>query len=1047
MPKTTFKYRDGVSKFNRQPGALDPKQLQIDDRSVADWLAFAQEYAGELVFFNSNHQAEGNWTPLLYPNRQSFENAVFAEKNQTGNPEWWPSNWRKTIENYLEDPNGFNLSEKQLDLISRPHFSLFLVFLKLLQQVQEQVNSIPQRHLDFYFQEFLQLLRKPAQPDQVHLVFELAKGTEQVLIPRGTTIETEGAPNTLTHLYKTDREALFNKAKVKTIFTLFADKEGPVYISQPAAVADKSTAQVQSWKTLGQKPELGEDASHALGRIGLLIASPLLYLEGGSRYISLEVSFSSEITFLTGQFTADTFQFSVSTSEGMKLVELDQIDITLDEGDAKKLNVSLRIPANFPPLQTISAAEAEQYHLPITGPCLAITLTPSSYTLYPLLRNLAIESVDVKVDVGGLEAGDLNQGPGLPNLLLQNDERVIDAKKPFTPFTNQPKKGSGFYLSHPEIASKQLSRLWMKFNWASLPEAENQEDYYANYWAVKGFQSPPPGFMQAEISMVERGITSHLENQAPIFNTPFEFSSELQANNPFALPQPLEEALQANRYFAIRLKSALGHDEYPVLLNKQIREGMKDNPKSWWDLVLPPPYIPELLSVEVKYSSIAHYSKDETSSIQLFHLHPFGYRKAETEHDASFLPVYGNTVTSSDSGALYLGIQDLTPPQTLSLLFQLVEGSTNPDSPIQPVQLSHLQNDQWIDLRERGCLINDDTNNFTRSGIIELRISDEATRENSLLPNGLHWIKIELNASPDSVCNTLGIHAQAVKGTFDSPSFPDTVEKIQKWKAPLSGISAVVQPYTSFGGRLIEDNKGFYVRVSERLRHKQRAISSWDYERLVLERFPEIYKVKCLPASLPGEVGRVRLIVLPDLRTRRPTNLFEPQVSAKKLDEIQKFLGEFTPPNAKVEVINASFDRIQVEGSIYLKPNYIEKDYYLQQINLELQQFLSPWAFDPNTDIVIGGRLYVSLIINFIEELEYVDYVDDLFLKKVNSSPVESISIFSTKSYLEASSEKHVLVSHHPHDIRVYVPGVGPGRPSGIGRMRIEYDFIVGPES
>jgi hypothetical protein len=53
-------------------------------------------------------------------------------------------------------------------------------------------------------------------------------------------------------------------------------------------------------------------------------------------------------------------------------------------------------------------------------------------------------------------------------------------------------------------------------------------------------------------------------------------------------------------------------------------------------------------------------------------------------------------------------------------------------------------------------------------------------------------------------------------------------------------------PFPSFGGRETEDSSQFYKRVSERLRHKERAITIFDYERLVLESFPSIYKVKCV---------------------------------------------------------------------------------------------------------------------------------------------------------------------------------------------------------
>ncbi len=59
------------------------------------------------------------------------------------------------------------------------------------------------------------------------------------------------------------------------------------------------------------------------------------------------------------------------------------------------------------------------------------------------------------------------------------------------------------------------------------------------------------------------------------------------------------------------------------------------------------------------------------------------------------------------------------------------------------------------------------------------------------------------------------------------------------------------QPFQSFDGKHAEVGKEFYTRVSERLRHKGRAITAWDYEHLVLDRFPGIYKVKCITHAEP----------------------------------------------------------------------------------------------------------------------------------------------------------------------------------------------------
>ena len=48
------------------------------------------------------------------------------------------------------------------------------------------------------------------------------------------------------------------------------------------------------------------------------------------------------------------------------------------------------------------------------------------------------------------------------------------------------------------------------------------------------------------------------------------------------------------------------------------------------------------------------------------------------------------------------------------------------------------------------------------------------------------------------------------------------------------------------------------ARVAERIRHRARAINSWDYERLLLEEFPTIGKVACFPNCSYCQLLRLR---------------------------------------------------------------------------------------------------------------------------------------------------------------------------------------------
>ena len=127
---------------------------------------------------------------------------------------------------------------------------------------------------------------------------------------------------------------------------------------------------------------------------------------------------------------------------------------------------------------------------------------------------------------------------------------------------------------------------------------------------------------------------------------------------------------------------------------------------------------------------------------------------------------------------------------------------------------------------------------------------------------------------------------------------------IAKLKTPDAAVKKILQPYPSAGGRGTESARSFYARASERLRHKARAIAIWDYERLVLEAFPQIYKVKCLShtklvpdpddpaAMLYSELapGYVTVVTIPNLADRNDANPFRPYTRADLLLEIEEYL-------------------------------------------------------------------------------------------------------------------------------------------------------------
>src|SRR5690606_20415809 len=139
----------------------------------------------------------------------------------------------------------------------------------------------------------------------------------------------------------------------------------------------------------------------------------------------------------------------------------------------------------------------------------------------------------------------------------------------------------------------------------------------------------------------------------------------------------------------------------------------------------------------------------------------------------------------------------------------------------------------------------------------------------------------------------------------------------------------------------------YYRRVSERLRHKNRAITLWDYEHLVLQRFPEIFQVKCLNHTCNDSfvsAGRVTLVVIPDTEQKNVFDPLQPRVSTALLNEIAAYLNRLNSLHVTAKVVNPDYE--VVKASLKVKfYNGLDIPTHVQKLNEDIIRYLSPWAY------------------------------------------------------------------------------------------------------
>jgi hypothetical protein len=527
----------------------------------------------------------------------------------------------------------------------------------------------------------------------------------------------------------------------------------------------------------------------------------------------------------------------------------------------------------------------------------------------------------------------------------------------------------------------------------------------------------------------------------------------------------------SNGFFRLKLSSPFGHKEYQTALTDYLIGQAKSGPGG---PPPPEPYTPTLQSFLVSYTATADADLTTMDTkafadrdIQFFHLYPFGDAEQHAQIDGGtsvyLMPQFRYIETPSDPGAgsggssvalknvgeFYVGLEGVSAGQSVSILFQVLEGSTDPLvlKPEEHVYFSYLSDNTWKAIRRN--LVGDSTLQLIKSGLIELAIPADATTTHTMLPTGYIWLRFSVSEAADAVCKLLDVLPQAALVTYhagpnNAPNFPTgalAAGTISKLKDPVSAVKKIAQPYASFrigGGG--EDEQWFDVRVSERLRHKDRAITIWDYERLVLQKFPQIHKVKCLShaklvadpqnpgQTLYGELapGYVLVITIPDLKNRNDANLLRPYTSADLLVEVQDYLKARTTCHAKVIAANPLFEELRMEFTVTLLKGYNDASYYHQLLQNEITQYLTPWAFGGTTDIQFGGKVYKSSLIDFVEERPYVDFLADVKLfHKAGDGAVESGDL----EEVVASTARSILVSvpASKHSVTVLLHNDAPG--------------------
>ena len=667
---------------------------------------------------------------------------------------------------------------------------------------------------------------------------------------------------------------------------------------------------------------------------------------------------------------------------------------------------------------------------------------------------------------------------GMRQLILDSDTGKLNPTKPMYPFTTLPVKGSNLVIDQSEIFQKNWNSIDVKIKWQNTPNDFDEwyEAYQTTFVgklssktysdsqkvAYVGGVTPTQGSLtnQQYSALLLSKQTKNDPGDSPIVSDESYFSAVkyIKENNEWVeagegsartvelFQEESKESDGTTKFecnfeifnsssvptepagpIKLSLTNSFMHELYPQLYAIALSSTNKNQ------IIPNKPYTPFAEEIVVNYSAkefITLSGNDESAfenrNITLFHETPFGqileHDYLRTKYNAQ-LKECTLVPKVNKGGELYIGLKDAVNLQTVSLFIQLLEGSENPEAESfdsKSVTWEVLCSDFWQPLDTVAIKMNE-IDNFLNSGLVRIEIPKEATDDNMQLDKGLIWIKAIMPLSYDAVCRVLSISTQGAMARFvNNDNELSHLEKglpaetISKLQERLSSVKSVLQPYNTFDGKPKENDPSYYKRVSERLRHKNRAIMLWDYENIILQEFPDIYRVKCLNHTNTKSflaAGCVTVVVVPDTVNKNMFNILQPRVSKAYLNKIKRYVSQMTSLHVNVDIVNPQYEEVEILAEVKFYDQYDAALYQLQ-LNEDLKKYLSPWAFDETKNVEFGVTLHRTVVIDFIERLYYVDYVLLLDLKLVKPDKSRE-----TVRNATPSSPRAILVSVEQHDI------------------------------
>lgn len=648
-------------------------------------------------------------------------------------------------------------------------------------------------------------------------------------------------------------------------------------------------------------------------------------------------------------------------------------------------------------------------------------------TAYPAVKLLVADRKSLDGLPGGLCISHVRirtKVEGMRGFTLKGDFGDMDSRQPFYPFGPMGEHGSRLVFGHPEAGMKHTTRISLRGIWNRLPD-KGFKEIYRHYgtdevigndsfkirceWQDGGgwkecrdsnkslFQETPDGCL-CENAAIEMDVGSDPDYKA---------ANNRKGLYRLTLDAP-EMGFGVNNYYTL-YAAAMMH-------NATAKEKKR----------LP---VPEQPSVPMLTDVVFGYESDETfcpgnggSSRLLAFSEATGCEECSCA-DRRALPLFVPRIVIP---SLILGFTAMGNTSRLRMYLNLRYAMTG-DRLRQGMSAvgnyghmtiyRYIRGKGWEEIQQEDILC-EETEGLVRSGFIEVKCP-ECTHD------GKAWLMLGFpdgNAPADMAMDGIWLNCFRVTAQ-NGDGQPLPVETITALAVEDNRVFSVSQPLPGYGGRIAEMKGEAGVRNRIRISTRDRAVCMADYESLIMEHFPDIEKVCCIPSE--SQDGVVELVVFP-----KPEKRSFPILPLWQLAEMANKLRERISPFVRIELVNALYQPIEVCFKAVIREGVQDVGEVRRRLGRMVRYFFSAWF--ANGTLPELGRCYShEALLSRVGNDECI--TDVIVLQIIGAEETE----YDGDKWYSPTARAGVL---YVKDVRIELVDSR----SGIGETRIENDLVIG---